>query len=166
VCQVLRPLQRTERRGTGDIVGSQRCDCGAQLENALKLISAEGAGVVVYLRGHEGRGIGLGHKLRAYRLQEAGQDTVDANLDLGLPVDQRDYGVGAVILADLGVPRLRLITNNPDKHSGLDGYDLVIVERVAHPPRVTPDNLAYLRTKRDRLGHFLDLPPSGATSTP
>lgn len=143
---------------TGDLFSSQRCDCGTQLDAAMRLISEEGVGVVVYLRGHEGRGIGLGHKLRAYRLQEAGRDTVDANLDLGFAADQREYGVGAAILADLGVSRIRLITNNPDKYGGLDGYDLTLVERVAHPPRITADNLAYLTTKRDRLGHLIDLP--------
>jgi 3,4-dihydroxy 2-butanone 4-phosphate synthase/GTP cyclohydrolase II len=146
---------------TGDLFGSQRCDCGSQLAQSLQMIVAERAGVLVYLRGHEGRGIGLGHKLRAYALQENGLDTVDANIELGLPVDNREYGVGAAILADLGVRRLRLLTNNPQKYGGLDGYDLEIVGRVSAPPVVTPQNLAYLRSKRDRMGHLLHLPPTG-----
>jgi 3,4-dihydroxy 2-butanone 4-phosphate synthase/GTP cyclohydrolase II len=143
---------------TGDLFTSRRCDCGAQLSGALKLIATEGAGVLIYLRGHEGRGIGLGHKLRAYALQECGRDTVDANVDLGLPVDDREYGIGALMLADLGVHRIRLITNNPHKYSGLEGYDLELADRVALPPAVTADNIAYLRTKRDRMGHLLELP--------
>lgn len=143
---------------TGDMLGSRRCDCGHQLDQAVRLIAAEGAGVLVYLRGHEGRGIGLGHKIRAYALQESGQDTVDANTELGLPVDSREYGVGAAILADLGIRRLRLITNNPHKYHGLAGFDLNIVARVRTRAGVTPDNLTYLRTKRDRMGHDLDLP--------
>ena len=143
---------------TGDVFGSHRCDCGDQLGQALRLIAAEGAGVVVYLRGHEGRGIGLSHKIQAYALQEQGTDTVDANLALGLPVDSREYGIGAAILADLGVQRLRLITNSPQKYSGIAGYDLELVGRVRTHSRVTQDNLAYLRTKRDRLGHELELP--------
>lgn len=145
---------------TGDLFGSQRCDCGSQLQAALHRIAAEGAGVVVYLRGHEGRGIGLGHKLQAYQLQDRGRDTVDANLDLGLPVDGRDYGVGAAILAELDVHRIRLITNNPHKYSGLGGYDLTLLDRVASGSKVTPENIAYLRTKRDRMGHLIDLPPT------
>jgi 3,4-dihydroxy 2-butanone 4-phosphate synthase/GTP cyclohydrolase II len=144
---------------TGDVFGSQRCDCGTQLQSSLQLIANEGCGAVIYLRGHEGRGIGLSHKLRAYALQDAGRDTVDANLDLGLPVDSRDYGIGAAILADLGIQRIRVITNNPNKYSGLSGYDIQLIERVPSPPHITPDNLTYLRTKRDRLGHLLDLPP-------
>ena len=143
---------------TGDLFGSQRCDCGSQLSSSLDMIVAEGCGVLVYLRGHEGRGIGLGHKLRAYALQERGFDTVDANVELGLPVDSREYGIGAAILADLGVQRLRLITNNPHKYGGLDGYDIEIVDRVGVPPVVTAHNLTYLSSKRDRLGHQLDLP--------
>jgi 3,4-dihydroxy 2-butanone 4-phosphate synthase/GTP cyclohydrolase II len=144
---------------TGDIFGSQRCDCGAQLDDALRRIAADGRGVVVYLRGHEGRGVGIAHKLAAYNLQDAGHDTVDANLELGLPVDSREYGIGAQMLVELGVRRMRLMTNNPAKHRGLSGYDLEVVERVALPPQVTPENVAYLRTKRDRLGH--DLPALG-----
>lgn len=141
---------------TGDIIGSLRCDCGAQFEQAMRAIADEGCGVVVYLRGHEGRGIGLGHKIRAYALQEQGLDTVDANTVQGLPVDSRSYGVGAQILGQLGVKRLRLITNNPAKYGGLDGYGLEIVDRVALPTVATPENLRYLRTKRDRMAHRLD----------
>lgn len=140
---------------TGDILGSMRCDCGAQLESALRMISEEQCGVLVYLRGHEGRGIGLAHKMSAYALQEQGLDTVDANLAQGLPVDARSYGVGAQILADLGVSTLRLLTNNPMKANGLAGYGLSIVERVALNTSATQHNVRYLRTKRDRLGHEL-----------
>ena len=146
---------------TGDIIGSLRCDCGAQLEQALAAIAAEGCGAVVYLRGQEGRGIGLGHKIRAYALQETGLDTVDANTAQGLPVDSRSYGTGAQILLDLGIRRLRLITNNPAKYGGLDGYGLDIVARVALPVAETPHNVRYLRTKRERMGH--QLAPGGAT---
>lgn len=145
---------------TGDILGSLRCDCGVQLEQALSAIAEEGCGVVVYLRGHEGRGIGLTHKIRAYALQEQGLDTVDANLAQGLPVDSRSYGIGAQILADLGVRQLRLITNNPAKYGGLDGYGLQIVERVSLPVMTTPHNVRYLRTKRDRLGHQYEERPT------
>jgi 3,4-dihydroxy 2-butanone 4-phosphate synthase/GTP cyclohydrolase II len=141
---------------TGDIIGSLRCDCGAQLEQAFRAIAAEGCGAVVYLRGHEGRGIGLGHKIRAYALQETGLDTLDANTAQGLPVDSRSYGVGAQILCDLGVGRLRLITNNPRKYGGLEGYPLQIVDRVTLPTVATAHNVRYLRTKRDRLGHRID----------
>ena len=112
----------------------------------------------MYLRGHEGRGIGLGHKLRAYHLQEQGRDTVDANLDLGLPVDGREYGIGSQILVDLGVTTMRLLTNNPAKYGGLDGFGLQIVERVPLQTRPNPENLRYLRTKRERMGHLLELP--------
>jgi 3,4-dihydroxy 2-butanone 4-phosphate synthase/GTP cyclohydrolase II len=147
---------------TGDVFGSHRCDCGPQLDAGLAAVAAEGRGVVLYVRGHEGRGIGLMHKLQAYQLQDAGQDTVDANLSLGLPADARDYGTGAQILADLGVRSMRLLTNNPDKRAGLEGYGLSITGRVPLPVRVTADNLRYLRTKRDRMGHDLpDLPPTG-----
>jgi len=141
---------------TGDVLGSTRCDCGAQLASAIKRVADEGRGVILYLRGHEGRGIGLLHKLRAYQLQDAGADTVQANLELGLPADARDYGTGAQILADLGVHSMRLLTNNPDKRAGLEGYGLTISERVALPVHQTRDNLRYLLTKRDRMGH--DLP--------
>jgi len=141
---------------TGDVFGSRRCDCGAQLAVAMQRINDEGRGVVVYLRGHEGRGIGIGHKIRAYSLQEEGFDTVDANTKLGLPVDSREYGIGAQILADLGVHELRLITNNPAKYGGIAGYGLKIVERVAIDIDSTPENELYLRTKRDRMGHVFD----------
>jgi 3,4-dihydroxy 2-butanone 4-phosphate synthase/GTP cyclohydrolase II len=145
---------------TGDVFGSQRCDCGPQLHAATAAVAAEGRGVILYVRGHEGRGIGLMHKLQAYELQDAGRDTVDANLDLGLPADARDYGTGAQILVDLGIRTMRLLTNNPAKRAGLEGYGLSIVGRVPMPVRVTSDNLRYLTTKRDRMGHDLpDLPP-------
>jgi 3,4-dihydroxy 2-butanone 4-phosphate synthase / GTP cyclohydrolase II len=140
---------------TGDIIGSLRCDCGAQLEQALQAIATEGVGAVVYLRGHEGRGIGLAHKIRAYALQEAGLDTMDANIAQGLPVDSRSYGTGAQILADLGITRLRLITNNPAKYGGLDGYGMEILGRVGLPAVATPHNVRYLRTKQERMGHLL-----------
>ncbi|WP_018350069.1 bifunctional 3,4-dihydroxy-2-butanone-4-phosphate synthase/GTP cyclohydrolase II [Longispora albida] len=142
---------------TGDVFGSLRCDCGPQLESALDLVAAEGRGVVLYVRGHEGRGIGLLHKLQAYQLQDLGRDTVDANLDLGLPADARDYGTGAQILADLGVKTMRLLTNNPAKRAGLEGYGLEVLGRVPLPSRETPENVGYLRTKRDRMGHLIDL---------
>jgi 3,4-dihydroxy 2-butanone 4-phosphate synthase/GTP cyclohydrolase II len=141
---------------TGDVFGSLRCDCGAQLGEALRLIAEEDCGVVVYLRGHEGRGIGLAHKLRAYGLQEQGHDTVDANLQLGLPVDTREYGIGAQILVDLGVTTMRLMTNNPLKYGGLEGFGLEITDRVPLPSTPNPENLHYLRTKRERLGHLLE----------
>jgi 3,4-dihydroxy 2-butanone 4-phosphate synthase/GTP cyclohydrolase II len=150
---------------TGDALGSLRCDCGPQLEDALRLIADAGLGVVVYLRGHEGRGIGLSHKLRAYNLQEQGRDTVDANLDLGLPVDGRDYGMGSQILVDLGVTTMRLLTNNPAKYGGLDGFGLQIVERVPLQSQSNPENLRYLRTKRERMGHLLELPDDAGTTT-
>ena len=140
---------------TGDVFGSLRCDCGPQLRAALDLIDREGRGVLVYLRGHEGRGIGLGHKIRAYRLQEEGHDTVDANVALGLPVDTREYGIGAQMLVDLGVTTMRLMTNNPLKYGGLEGFGLDIVERVPLEPKPNPENLTYLRTKRERMGHLL-----------
>ncbi|HVB52479.1 MAG TPA: bifunctional 3,4-dihydroxy-2-butanone-4-phosphate synthase/GTP cyclohydrolase II [Acidimicrobiales bacterium] len=141
---------------TGDALGSLRCDCGPQLHMALAKVAAEGAGVVVYLRGQEGRGIGLAHKIRAYALQEDGRDTVDANLDQGLPVDSRQYGVGAQILVDLGVTSMRLMTNNPVKYGGLEGFGLDIVERVPLESRPNPFNIDYLRTKRERMGHLLE----------
>ncbi|MCK9923296.1 bifunctional 3,4-dihydroxy-2-butanone-4-phosphate synthase/GTP cyclohydrolase II [Frankia sp. AgPm24] len=140
---------------TGDVFGSRRCDCGTQLDAALRLVATEGRGVVLYMRGHEGRGIGLMHKLRAYQLQDAGHDTVDANLALGLPADARDYGTGAQILVDLGVRGIRLLSNNPTKRAGLEGYGLRIVELIAMPVNHTPENLRYLTTKRDRMGHLL-----------
>ena len=141
---------------TGDIFGSLRCDCGPQLHGALARIAAEGNGVLVYLRGHEGRGIGIAHKLRAYSLQEAGLDTVDANLELGLPADSREYGIGAQILVDLGVTTMRLMTNNPAKYGGLEGFGLDIVERVPIESSPTAENIEYLRTKRSRMGHLLE----------
>ena len=145
---------------TGDVFGSLRCDCGPQLDAALAAVAAEDRGVVLYVRGHEGRGIGLLHKLQAYQLQDGGADTVDANLELGLPADARDYGTGAQILVDLGVRTMRLLTNNPAKRAGLEGYGLEIVDRVPLPVAPTRENLRYLRTKRDRLGH--DLPSLAA----
>ncbi len=146
---------------TGDVFGSMRCDCGLQLDAALERVAAEGQGVVVYLRGHEGRGIGLGHKLRAYNLQDAGRDTVEANVELGFPVDSREYGIGSQILVDLGITTMRLMTNNPAKYGGLDGYGLEIVDRV--PLTTTPNdhNIAYLRTKQQKMGHILDLDDQG-----
>ncbi|WP_128639647.1 bifunctional 3,4-dihydroxy-2-butanone-4-phosphate synthase/GTP cyclohydrolase II [Rhodococcus opacus] len=149
---------------TGDILASMRCDCGAQLEQALRHIAAVGIGVVVYLRGHEGRGIGLGNKIAAYALQDDGLDTVDANTAQGLPADCRSYEVGAQILADLGVRRLRLITNNPSKYDGMSGYGLELLGRVAIPSTPTPHNIRYLRTKSERMGHAL-LTPSPAHNT-
>ena len=143
---------------TGDVFSSLRCDCGPQLHSAMALIAEEGRGIVVYLRGHEGRGIGIGHKIRAYSLQDGGLDTVDANTELGLPVDSREYGIGAQILADLGANQLRLMTNNPAKYGGIEGYGLEIIERVAINPIATKENLKYLQTKRDRMGHLFNLP--------
>ena len=142
---------------TGDVFHSLRCDCGSQLEDALEQVAKEGRGVVVYIRGHEGRGIGLLHKLKAYRLQESGRDTVEANTELGFPPDPRDYGVGAQILVDLGITSMRLLTNNPTKRAGLEGYGLSIVERVPLQARVTEHNVAYLRAKKAKMGHLLDL---------
>jgi 3,4-dihydroxy 2-butanone 4-phosphate synthase / GTP cyclohydrolase II len=141
---------------TGDVLGSLRCDCGPQLRAALRTVAQEGRGVVLYVRGHEGRGIGLLEKLRAYQLQDQGVDTVDANLKLGFPADARDYGTGAQVLYDLGVRSMRLLTNNPAKRAGLEGYGLRVVGRVPLPGRAHPENVRYLRTKRDRMGHLLD----------
>ncbi len=140
---------------TGDVFGSARCDCGTQLDDALSAIAKEDRGIVIYLRGHEGRGIGIAHKLMAYNLQDQGWDTVDANLRLGLPVDNREYGIGAQMLMDLGVRQIRLMTNNPAKFRGLSGYGLEIVDRVSIASRETPENVAYLRTKQKRMGHLL-----------
>lgn len=145
---------------TGDVLGSQRCDCGAQLDGAMAAIAAEGRGVVVYLRGHEGRGIGLLSKLQAYQLQDGGADTVDANLELGLPADAREYSTGAQILADLGVRSIRLLTNNPAKLSGLSGFGIKVLGRVPLAVPATPHNIRYLAAKRDRLGHLIDGLPS------
>jgi 3,4-dihydroxy 2-butanone 4-phosphate synthase/GTP cyclohydrolase II len=140
---------------TGDALGSLRCDCGPQLRAAMRKVATEGRGVVLYVRGHEGRGIGLLHKLQAYQLQDAGADTVSANTALGLPADSRDYGTGAQILVDLGIKSMRLLTNNPTKRAGLDGYGLTITESV--PIEIEPNdfNVDYLRTKRDQMGHTL-----------
>src|SRR5205823_10142609 len=141
---------------TGDVFGSLRCDCGVQLDAAMQRVAEEGLGVVVYLRGHEGRGIGIAHKLRAYGLQDAGHDTVDANLQLGLPIDSREYGIGAQILVDLGITTMRLLTNNPAKYGGLEGFGLEIVERMPLQPAANPNNIEYLRTKKMRMGHLLE----------
>jgi 3,4-dihydroxy 2-butanone 4-phosphate synthase/GTP cyclohydrolase II len=141
---------------TGDVFGSMRCDCGDQLHSAIAQIGKEGRGVVLYVRGHEGRAIGLTHKLRAYHLQQQGRDTVEANVELGFAPDPRDYGIGAQILVDLGVRSMRLLTNNPAKRAGLEGYGLSIVERVPLETRPTPENIGYLRTKREKLGHLLE----------
>jgi 3,4-dihydroxy 2-butanone 4-phosphate synthase/GTP cyclohydrolase II len=143
---------------TGDVFGSQRCDCGEQLDEAMRRVQAEGAGVVLYVVGHEGRGIGLANKLRAYRLQEEGADTVEANEALGFPADLRDYGIGAQILADLGLTSVRLLTNNPKKLIGLEGYGLTVTEQVPLQVMCGPDNVTYLRTKKEKLAHRLDLP--------
>ena len=141
---------------TGDIFRSARCDCGNQLDMAMKKVAEEGRGVIVYLRGQEGRGIGLGHKLRAYNLQDEGRDTVQANEDLGLPVDSREYGVGAQILTDLGVRTIKLMTNNPAKYHGLKGFGLTIVGRVPLFAPITLDNKRYIETKRKKMGHVFE----------
>lgn len=141
---------------TGDVFGSLRCDCGPQLRAAVDEISRAGRGVVVYLRGHEGRGIGIAAKLAAYHLQDGGTDTVDANLELGLPADARDYSVAAQILRELGAESVRLITNNPHKVDAVELGGIVVAERVPSPVYMTPENERYLRTKRDRMGHLLD----------
>jgi len=141
---------------TGDVFGSMRCDCGIQLDQSLKAIADDGLGALVYLRGHEGRGIGIGHKMRAYSLQDEGRDTVDANTELGLPVDSREYGIGAQILNDLGITTMRLMTNNPAKYGGLEGFGLEVTERVPVMTEPNPENIHYLRTKRERMGHLLE----------
>lgn len=141
---------------TGDVFASMRCDCGEQLHRAMEIVGEEGRGVILYIRGHEGRAIGLTHKLRAYELQDQGRDTVEANIELGFPADPRDYGIGAQILVDLGVRTMRLLTNNPAKRAGLEGYGLSISERVPIQTEPTPQNIEYLRTKREKLGHLLD----------
>lgn len=141
---------------TGDILGSLRCDCGTHLEQAMRAVADEGCGVIVYLRGHEGRGIGLARKIQAYARQESGLDTVEANVAQGLPADSRSYDSGAPILDRLGVQRVRLVTNNPEKYRGLGEYGLQIVKQVALRAVETPQNFRYLRTKRDRMGHSFD----------
>lgn len=140
---------------TGDALGSLRCDCGPQLKAAMRAVAQEGRGIVLYMRGHEGRGIGLLHKLRAYALQDTGSDTLQANLELGLPADSRDYGTGAQILVDMGVKSMRLLTNNPTKRAGLEGYGLAITEQVAIEIEPNDYNMAYLTAKRDAMGHDL-----------
>jgi 3,4-dihydroxy 2-butanone 4-phosphate synthase/GTP cyclohydrolase II len=142
---------------TGDVFGSLRCDCGEQLDYALEMVAKEGRGVVLYIRGHEGRGIGLLHKLAAYRLQDEGFDTVDANVNLGLPVDNRDYGVGSQILYDIGVRSMRLLTNNPVKRAAIEGYGLSIQERIPISVPANDENRGYLQAKATRLGHEIDL---------
>ena len=159
---------------TGDLLGSLRCDCGEQLRASLRLIAEEGEGVLLYLRSHEGRGVGLSRKFKAYALQDEGADTVDANLRLGLPADGRNYALATAILTDLGIRSVRLLTNNLDKVSGLLEHGISVVERIPLQTQPNPENLRYLTTKRDRLGHLLegldegldedpeDAPPSGA----
>lgn len=142
---------------TGDVFHSARCDCGHQLREALERVGEEGLGVVLYIMGHEGRGIGLIHKIRAYDLQEKGRDTVQANEELGFKPDLRDYGIGAQVLTDLGITSMRLMTNNPAKYAALEGYGLSITERVPLRVHSTAENIAYLKTKRDRLGHIMDI---------
>jgi len=142
---------------TGDVFRSLKCDCGPQLEAAMRRIATEGLGVVLYLTGHEGRGIGIAHKLQAYALQDQGYDTVDANLELGLPVDNREYGIAAQILVDLGITTMRLMTNNPAKRSALEGFGLKVVERVPLEVQPNPQNVAYLQTKRERMGHIIGM---------
>jgi 3,4-dihydroxy 2-butanone 4-phosphate synthase/GTP cyclohydrolase II len=150
---------------TGDVFGSLRCDCGEQLKRALQLIGEEGRGVVVYMRHHEGRGIGIVNKLRAYRLQdEEGLDTVDANLHLGFPPDRRDYGIGAQILVDLGLRKVRFLTNNPGKRAGIHGFGLEVVEQVPLVIRPNDSNRKYLETKQQKMGHLLDLDPVSLAS--
>ncbi|MEX2587041.1 MAG: bifunctional 3,4-dihydroxy-2-butanone-4-phosphate synthase/GTP cyclohydrolase II [Actinomycetota bacterium] len=141
---------------TGDVFQSARCDCGLQLRQAMEKIQVDGTGVVLYIMAHEGRGIGLTHKIRAYKLQDQGADTVEANEKLGFPPDLRDYGIGAQVLVDLGITSMRLMTNSPQKYAGIEGYGLSISERVPLETSPTEQNIAYLRAKRDRFGHLLD----------
>ncbi|MEW6749917.1 MAG: GTP cyclohydrolase II [Candidatus Latescibacterota bacterium] len=142
---------------TGDVLGSLLCDCGDQLERSFEMVAAEGRGVIVYIQHHEGRGIGLLHKLRAYELQRQGLDTVEANHALGFPMDARDYGIGAQVLYDLGLRRVRFLTNNPRKRVGLEAYGITVVEQVPIEVAPNPHNIRYLRTKRDRMGHTIHL---------
>jgi 3,4-dihydroxy 2-butanone 4-phosphate synthase / GTP cyclohydrolase II len=141
---------------TGDVFGSERCDCGCQLQTAMKMVEKEGKGIIVYMH-QEGRGIGLVNKIKAYELQELGKDTVEANLSLGFKADLRDYGIGAQILADLGVHKMKLMTNNPKKVVGLDGYGITITERVPIEIKPTENNIKYLTTKKKKMGHLLDI---------
>jgi 3,4-dihydroxy 2-butanone 4-phosphate synthase/GTP cyclohydrolase II len=147
---------------TGDVFASLRCDCGSQFQRAMEMVAAEGAGVVLYMR-QEGRGIGLANKIHAYALQEGGLDTVEANQKLGFKADLRDYGVGAQMLCDMGIRQIRLLTNNPQKIVGLNGYGLEIVERVPIAVASTPHNAHYLQTKRDKMGHMLDVSAEGSS---
>jgi 3,4-dihydroxy 2-butanone 4-phosphate synthase/GTP cyclohydrolase II len=149
---------------TGDVFSSVKCDCGPQLDEAMRRVAEAGRGVIVYLRGHEGRGIGISHKLRAYALQDTGYDTVDANTELGLPVDSREYGIGAQILVDLGVTNLKLLTNNPAKYGGLDGFGITIAGREAIHVPIHPEAERYLRTKVERMGHLI--PDDALTPAP
>lgn len=142
---------------TGDVLGSLLCDCGQQLDRSFRMIAAAGRGVLVYIQHHEGRGIGIIHKLKAYELQRQGMDTVDANLALGFPPDAREYGVGAQVLYDLGLRRVRFLTNNPTKRVGLEAYGITVVEQVPIEVPPNPHNIRYLRTKRDRMGHTIHL---------
>ncbi len=141
---------------TGDVFGSKRCDCGGQLHNAMRMVDKEGTGIVLYMQ-QEGRGIGLVNKIKAYALQEQGMDTVEANVSLGFKADLRDYGIGAQILRDLGVRKMRLITNNPKKIVGLEGYGLQVTGRLPIEMEAEPENINYLKTKKDKLGHMLEL---------
>jgi 3,4-dihydroxy 2-butanone 4-phosphate synthase/GTP cyclohydrolase II len=141
---------------TGDVFGSERCDCGSQLQTAMKMVEEEGKGIIVYMH-QEGRGIGLVNKIKAYELQERGEDTVEANLSLGFKADLRDYGIGAQILADLGVHKMKLMTNNPKKIVGLDGYGITIVARVPIEIKPTENNIKYLKTKKKKMGHLLEI---------
>jgi 3,4-dihydroxy 2-butanone 4-phosphate synthase/GTP cyclohydrolase II len=139
---------------TGDVFASRRCDCGNQLHRAMSMIDKEGAGVILYMR-QEGRGIGLGNKIMAYHLQDKGMDTVEANIELGFPEDLRDYGIGAQMLVDLGLHKIRLLTNNPKKIIGLEGYGLEVVERIPIEVAALDENINYLKTKRDKMGHMI-----------